>query len=97
MLPLLQLYAPPAAALPNPAAQPPQPLCARSPEEPRLITTLRPVRKGTNGGVTLAGLAAALGGGLFTGVVYWLATLIRWVVGGNTGMGDVAGVARACM
>lgn len=50
-----------------------------SSEEPRLITTGRPVRKGTNGGVTLLGLGAALAGGLFMGVTFWLATLARCV------------------
>ena len=48
-----------------------------SPEEPRLITTGRPVRKGTNGGVTLLGFGAALAGGLFMGLTFWLASLIR--------------------
>ncbi len=57
----------------------PASLVLRSPEEPRLITTGRPVRKGTNGGVTLLGFGAALAGGLFMGLTFWLASLIRWV------------------
>ncbi|KAI7839591.1 hypothetical protein COHA_006658 [Chlorella ohadii] len=53
-----------------------------SPEEPRLITTGRPVRKGTNGGVTLLGFGAALAGGLFMGLTFWLASLISPLGGG---------------
>ncbi|EPS66994.1 hypothetical protein M569_07781 [Genlisea aurea] len=39
-------------------------------EQPRLITTLKPVRRGTNGGITGTGLAAAAGGGIVIGVTF---------------------------
>ncbi|KAG7555885.1 hypothetical protein ISN44_As11g019720 [Arabidopsis suecica] len=38
--------------------------------QPRLITTLKPVKKGTNGGVTNAGLLAALAAGTTVGVTF---------------------------
>jgi uncharacterized protein (TIGR00297 family) len=47
-----------------------------SQEEPRLITTLRPVRKGTNGGVTLIGLLSSCLGGLFVGILFYLTGIL---------------------
>ncbi|GAB4821976.1 hypothetical protein N2152v2_009022 [Parachlorella kessleri] len=43
---------------------------------PRLITTLKVVPPGTNGGVSLLGIAAAAGGGVLMGVSYFLLQLL---------------------
>jgi len=40
--------------------------------QPRLLTTLQPVPKGTNGGVTLVGLVCSVLGGIVIGAAYWL-------------------------
>ncbi|KAL2499345.1 Protein of unknown function DUF92 [Abeliophyllum distichum] len=43
-----------------------------SDEQPRLITTFKPVQRGTNGGVTKAGLLAAAAGGSVIGLAFVL-------------------------
>lgn len=41
-----------------------------------MITTLAPVPKGTNGGVTVLGTGASIAGGLFIGFVFWVCGLM---------------------
>ena len=43
-----------------------------SKSNPILITDGRRVPRGTNGGISLVGLAASVIGGLIVGVAYWL-------------------------
>ena len=43
-----------------------------SPQQPRLITTGKPVPVGTSGGVTSLGTGASAAGAFFLGVVFWL-------------------------
>ncbi|KAJ3695725.1 hypothetical protein LUZ60_001102 [Juncus effusus] len=44
--------------------------------QPRLITTFKPVKKGTNGGVTLQGLAASACAGFLIGIMYLTVSLL---------------------
>eukprot|EP00088_Acartia_fossae_P042594 TRINITY_DN4477_c0_g1_i1.p1 TRINITY_DN4477_c0_g1~~TRINITY_DN4477_c0_g1_i1.p1 ORF type:complete len:330 (+),score=38.73 TRINITY_DN4477_c0_g1_i1:126-1115(+) len=44
--------------------------------EPRLITTLKKVPRGTNGGVSIAGLLASYFGGLLIGAAYWVGVFL---------------------
>ena len=45
---------------------------------PRLVTTWKPVPRGTNGGVTAVGLLCSFVGGLVVGAAYFLPLLLLW-------------------
>jgi uncharacterized membrane protein len=49
-----------------------------NPGQPRLITTYKPVPKGTSGGVSLVGTIAGLGGSALIGGIAILCQLIGW-------------------
>lgn len=46
-----------------------------SKEKPRLVTTLREVPHGTNGGISLLGTFASMAGGAFIGIIFWVMSL----------------------
>ncbi|GAB5373006.1 hypothetical protein AAMO2058_001712900 [Amorphochlora amoebiformis] len=46
-----------------------------------MITTFKPVPKGTNGGVTTLGTLASIAGGIFIGIIFWL---VGWISTPNT-------------
>lgn len=53
-----------------------------SSDQPRLVTTLQPVRRGTHGAITLMGLSGAAAGGLLMGTLFYCAVLLSptfWV------------------
>lgn len=57
-----------------------------SDREPRLITTFKKVKKGTNGGVTLDGLAAAAAAGFVIGLAYIAVGFISSECANNTSL-----------
>ncbi|UYV81249.1 TMEM19 [Cordylochernes scorpioides] len=67
-----------------------------SPAAPRLLTTLEPVPRGTNGGVSLAGLAFSALGGLTVGASHYAVLCLAGVAPASqcwlVGMGTLAGL-----
>lgn len=48
---------------------------------PRLVTTMQPVPKGTNGGVSMLGTLSGVAGSLLMGTTFWLASLLTLAKG----------------
>jgi hypothetical protein len=73
-------------------------LCWRAGDQPRLLTTMQPVRKGTHGGVTLLGLTGAAAGGLLVGAVFYCAAVLSptlWVFDAQVRLPGTCGVLCA--
>lgn len=73
--------------------------CCAAGDQPRLLTTLQPVRKGTHGGVTLLGLSGAAAGGLLAGAVFYCAAVLSptlWVFDAQVSIHAGGGLCTTC-
>ncbi|EFJ06537.1 hypothetical protein SELMODRAFT_186736 [Selaginella moellendorffii] len=68
-----------------------------SKSQPRLITTMQVVPRGTNGGVTLLGTAAAAVGGAFIGLVYVLTGMLTTPCRGSTMLRQWEALPLGCL